>query len=833
MKSVVLKSIGLLAVLGAAFGAGVAFQGSGPSTHKLPELVGDGFTSDRADWRERLPELRATAEGDELRQIALESIELAVSNSSRDQAIELLGWVGLDEYADLLYDMTAEGGQHRLPAVKALGRLGSPAAVEILLELYQLKDPAIQYELLQALGNTGDPQALAILEAELDNDHYAASAAWGLGLHGTDEAARILDAAFRDQRNRDQLYSLASALASFPPEDLGGPRATLHEALHRGSQSQRQAAMNALAAVKDPQVYEALAEALESSNASIQTDAISAMGTLNEPRAVPGLEKIARYGSARVRSQAVWALGAMDNDEAREALISIVETGPADTASSAAGAFRDLDGEGVTEVLAWAIDSRGTMVRDAARNRLFQGPWTDGGPPDEVLGLARDFLGAPSGWSGQVYTFLLEHGTSADLRLCLDVLRNGTSQQRSEALWAFQSKPDLLTDDLLFELLEDGDPNVRRTALQTLQSRGEDATEDLEGVLIARLESGELGQGWDDAESILAGMGTPSANKALMRRISEGTDAEARRALQAVVYNGDADQVSALADVLRRSDDPMERQRIYDSILYSNAPGLEEFVDLALEDDTPGVKAQAVYTLGRIGTSEARGTLMDLLEDEDIGVRGASLQALATMGGKEAEGLLLDAMDDPEMASTAVSGLQTLGTRAAREALVDVAAHSEDVNLRTQALYAVSWSGGREGEEAIIAAMSDDDETVRQTAFSAIQSVGTSRAAEALGEQLAQMDPEDPMAYQAASALRSMGGSAATEHQDRIEEILGSNDTGMWGLGSLGYLDGLGYLDAYTEPELLIAAEGNVIEPETLSDEVSDEDWGDTGMIIE
>ena len=419
------------------------------------------------------------------------------------------------------------------------------------------------------------------------------------------------------------------------------------------------------------------------------------------------------------------------------------------------------------------------------------------------------------------------------------MLRNGSSQQRSEALWAFQSKPDLLTDDLLFELLEDGDPNVRRTALQTLQSRGEDATGDLEALLIDRLESGDLGQGWDDAEQILASMGTPSANKALMRRVAEGTDAEARRALQAIVYNGDADQVSGLADLVRSSDDPMERQRIYDSILYSNAPGLEEFVDLALEDDNPGVKSQAVYTLGRIGTPESRETLMELLEDEDVGVRGASLQALATMGGKEAEDLLLDAMHDPEMASTALSGLQTLGTRSAREALVDVAAHSDDVNLRTQALYAVSWSGGREGEEAIIAAMSDEDETVRQTAFSAIQSVGTSRAAEALGQQLSQMDPEDPLAMQAASTLRSMGGSAASEHEDLIEEILGSNDTGgMWGLGGMGYLDGLGYLelelegghDSYPD-EARINAQGDVVDPEYL--EETDATWGDTGLIIE
>jgi len=786
MRTWILRIVGVTTLCALSFGMGVGFDSTGPISVKAG--VEDFGDLDRASWRELLPELRASADGDDLRRIALETLEAAESDVARAEAIQVLGWVGADADAELLYIMTIEGSttiQHE--AIEALGHLGTPSAVDYLLVLYERNDRAYSNQVLSALGSSGSREGLQILKEGLDDPQRHSWAAWGLAANGSVEAARLLVDAF-EHGDSSRAWGHASALATFPAESVPAARASLHRALRSSDSDRRQAAMSALAQVKDPHIYDALVAGTKSQNSNVQYQAINALGTLGDKRAVPVLEKIARDGSARVRTTAVYAIGTIGGDDGRMALIELVEVGPSDTAGAAANSFHDLTEPDVVDVLLWAIDNRGTQVRDQARNRLFSYGWPVGEVPEEILDIARDHIRHAGGnvWAGNAYTFLLQHGDGGDEEMIREILFEGSTQQKSDALYALQSQPNLLSNDLLLRLVEDGDPNVRRAALAALQSRGDEVSEDLQDVLLKRLEDGNGGSGWDDTEQALASLGTDSARRALMNRVQGGTDQEARRALSAIVYSGDAEQIDELLDILHGSEDEAVRRRIYDTVLYSNAPNVEEFVQEALAEDDPWLASNAVGALGRLGTPDSRDQIRDLLDHDAIEVRSAALSAMATQGGPGAEKVLLDALHDDEMSSYALSGLQSLGTKGARDALIDVARNSDDENLRTQALYSVAWNGGTEGEQAIIEALSDDSDNVRSTAIYAVQSAGSTAGARALGDVLEEMDEEDPQRMQAAQVLRGLGGDVAAEHEELLTEILdtGSDsmayDTGMY-----------------------------------------------------
>ena len=785
MRNIVIQVVGVTTLCALSFGLGVGFDRAGPEALQI-ERAEDFGQLDRAGWRDQLPALRASAEGDELRLIALDTLAAAESDVALAEAVQVLGWVGADEDADLLYEMTIEGSTTvSQEAVQALGHLGTPSAVDALIELYERKDTRYRHQVLAALGSSGSPEGLRILEAALDDPAQNSWASWGLAANGSPEAARVLVRGFREAPS-DRAWGYANALATFPSSSVPAARAALRSAVVGGDSTKRQAAMSALAGVRDPAIFDTLIDAAKSSNANVQSQAISALGTYGDPRAVPVLEKLAKDGSARVRTSAVYAIGTIGGDEARYALVELVEIGPSDTAGAAAAAFPDLTEPDVVEVLLWAIDNRGTQVRDQARSRLFSNGWPTGGVPEEILDIAREHIANSGGntWAGNAYTFLLQHGDRDDEQMILEILFEGSAQQKSDALYALQSQPHLLSNDLLLRLLEDGDPNVRRAALSALQSRGDEVSEELQEVLLDRLAEGNGGMGWDDTEQALASLGTDSARRALMDRVEGGTDQEARRALSAIVYSGDAEQIDELLDVLESTEDEAVRRRIYDTILYSNAPNVEAFVQHALDEEDPWLASTAVGALGRLGTPDSRDQIRDLLDHDALEVRSAAMSAVAQQGGRDAERILLDGLEDPEMSTYALSGLQTLGTKGAREALIDVARESDDESLRTQALYAVAWNGGTEGESAIIEALDDDSETVRSTAIYAIQSAGSTNGARALGDLIADGDPEDPNIVQAASVLQGMGGDAAEEHQELIEEILGSSaDSMQWDSG--------------------------------------------------
>ncbi len=759
------------------FGLGTLF--SGTNTPQAGTTETTAHADAEATWRAALQAARTTADAGSLRSHALEVLNTADGDLALADAVELLGWVAADEDLELLlsFALSGEPALSR-PGLNALGRLGSPAAITDLRTLLDRRD-IDRYGVLLALGATGDPSVLPLLEDRLNDPEMGHAASAALARYGGPSAAQSLARALRtaDLNHSAHIARALGSLADDVPEAseslryvLSGPRTT-----------RRQAALGALAQAGDPVVFDLLLEDLNRGNAAHAAHAAHALGELGDRRAVPALTWAARDGQSEVRYSAMNALAALDLPSADRALLDLVEEASAQVAARAVHALPRVSDDKTLAVLLWAAQNRPTEVKQAVHSRLFSAPWGREGVPEDVLTVAREELSAASwgSWGTDPVGLLLMYGEPSDLVLVEDALRDGNNQARSSAVWSLQQLQTPAADQLLHALADDVEPGVRQAALTALLDRGQDDM--VETKLLTLLDSGTLDYG--STEQLLVRIGTPRAVQAVLDRIEHGTQREWSAAIGAIAQSGSKEQVDRLLAIADRTDNAQLKSQILQSVVYSETADLEAVVDRALAADDPMLEATATQALARMGTPESLQTLLELSQADTSETRQSALSALAQVGGDQAEEAMVEALDDPDVSWAAISGLQQLGTRSARDALVNAAQTAEDPSVRAAVLHQLPWMHGIESDALLVSALSDDADEVRTTAISALESLGTTQAAESLAELLSDSNASDSDIAMAAQALQRMGGAVAERHADAIEELVPDDpftvDTGL------------------------------------------------------
>ena len=288
-------------------------------------------------WQAVLDEALATADDTSLRGRALEILNTADADHALAEALEALGWVGEDADIPVL-DSFARSGDPDLsrPAIDALGRLRRDASLQILLDLVGRREIS-QGHVLVALGRSGSPAALEVLSEHLHRNEHVAHAAQGLAMMGSPEAT----AALADGLQRGHPWRvghIARALGS-----LAATSPDAHTALQRvmagPSGPSRGAVLHALAEAKDPLVFDVLIWDLQNASALRASQAANALGALGDPRAVGALANAALEGHGDLRYTSVNALGQLNLAEADRALLKLIEEAPSAVASRAAYAL--------------------------------------------------------------------------------------------------------------------------------------------------------------------------------------------------------------------------------------------------------------------------------------------------------------------------------------------------------------------------------------------------------------------------------------------------------------------------------------------------------------
>ena len=275
--------------------------------------------------------------------------------------------------------LTALGAAARGPdealaarAIDALGRWGTPAAVEPLVALLAHPSPPRRRAAAHALGAIDDPRALAALREALASRELSlvTSAATALGQHGArEDAARLLDIA----RTRAWPASAAAAYG-------------LARLARRG--------------LLEPTLHPRLCELARSRDAFVRANVSTAMAALSAPPCESGapLAWLGPRHAGSVRAAAArWlaaasAAGHVEPARARRELEACIESDPETGPVCEDPAMPPLDD--VADVYAYSADGRRIRSDDLLALRLSDGSVWVG--RTDVLGHVR-IEGAPRG----------------------------------------------------------------------------------------------------------------------------------------------------------------------------------------------------------------------------------------------------------------------------------------------------------------------------------------------------------------------------------------------------------------------------------------------------
>ncbi|HVV88266.1 MAG TPA: HEAT repeat domain-containing protein, partial [Kofleriaceae bacterium] len=216
-------------------------------------------------------------------------------------------------------------------------RLTGSAAVPVLVDNLEGRQPGDPRTVVELLAEVGDPRATTALVDELDRGRVAVA---------TTIAA---------------LARTGDARALVPVLRLVGT----------GDPGVRRAAMTALGPLlgHDPRAADALIERLTDDDEELRVMAAEYLGQIRAKRAVPALvAMIAPSQPERLRHAAIDALGAIGDAGAAPGLIGILRDGPPELGSPAADALSMLDGDGLAAQLAPVVDQlRGPARAHAVR----------------------------------------------------------------------------------------------------------------------------------------------------------------------------------------------------------------------------------------------------------------------------------------------------------------------------------------------------------------------------------------------------------------------------------------------------------------------------------
>jgi HEAT repeat protein len=225
-----------------------------------------------------------------------------------------------------------------------------------------------------------------------------------------------------------------------------------------------------------------------------------------------------------------------------------------------------------------------------------------------------------------------------------------------------------------------------------------------------------------------------------------------------------ADSDTRAADALARalSDTDAEvRAAAADSLDAPNATARRALpaLVLALGDSNLEVAKAALGALGSIGDATVFDAVAALLNAPDPGVQSAAVQALGALGDKRAVDPLLKALggDDEGVRAAAALALGAVGERSSLPPMLAVLKGDGAARVRAKAARGL---GRPEWADAVLvplkgAACGDRDPAVRAAALTALGTIASAPAAEAIRCGLRDADPEVRAA--AGRALESLG----------------------------------------------------------------------------
>jgi HEAT repeat protein len=645
-------------------------------------------------------------------------------------AIEALGYLHATEAAEMLMAI-AERRDFFLafPAIQALARLGDLGVAPRLVPL--LDDELLRGAVVEALGELGD-ELVAIPLGQLLNQPTAPTEVvadalaglyeryqdrYGAGEHIAGIVRRtlspvgtqnLLDAIHRV--DADRLRGIARVMGW-----LSGPAVERAFTRLLGQPAVRAQVVEALVRY-GAGVVPLLIDQLRAEDLDTRQAAAVALGRIGDRRATRPL--VATLTDPELALPAAGALARLGDGDAFEALLGLLGHVDSAVRQAAIAALNSIGHREMPARIVALLDDANPVIRESAVK--IAGYFGYPECIDRVLERCADPSEAVRRAAIDHLPFFEHPGTTPAL---LHALEFDTPPVRAAAAAALARVEESEALTPLLRALDDGDPWVRYFALRSIGAFENPA---VVPAVIQRLERDPAGQVRLAAIDALGRLDAPEA-LIILRGLSTCTEADmARAAIRALAHARD-DQVMPALESLVRSTESWRRMEAVAAIgMRGGAEAASTIQWVAAADTDRDVVSTAIGALALMGSREGApatasiGALIALtaeparreavisslagLPSRQIGdiatglhhrspdVRRATIEALSRMRHPQASRSVESALEDPapEVRATAVAELRRLGGRSAAKKLLVLARTDPDVEVRHQALLAVT-----------------------------------------------------------------------------------------------------------------------------------------------
>ncbi|WP_437534439.1 HEAT repeat domain-containing protein [Sorangium sp. So ce726] len=635
-------------------------------------------------------------------------------------AATAMGAAGLpDAVSPLLGHLDDTAPEVRAEVARALGRIGDGRAVVPLIGKVQDSVPEVRKATARALGELGDPRAVSALLLALQDasQDVRVEAVTALGRLRSDDATSAI---------ADLVTASPGAAGAFPgarPSDSA-----------TSSNDVREAALRALGRIGSEAAVKALLAALAKDNPAAPRSAVRDALVSAGAAAVPALiAALAAAPSANTAAGAALVLGELKAREALPALVRGMQRGvvPLRHGLRALGALGDpaalpgvleLLGDGDPAVRAEAIRAA-TALLDPARpdgravdpaRALLIDPAT---APDEKLALVQ-LLGRTGSPRAQAALLPLAKARSTPLRLAV-----------IEALGAARAAGTLgaAVDAALLAALDDESADVRlRAAIALSRVAGPGSARPLLQRLTVAAEqdrgalgialSGALSRADDAGSATDAKAANDASGKGLVHDVAAAIASAPDAARDALIEGLGRMPGQAAGAALARmaSAAPIDDRRKIAEALAGHPEAAAALRKLAGDPD-PGVRANAVWSLGAAGDKDALPLLLPLLKDPDVAVAGNAAGAIGRAAGRagqpaRAAAALCAALPDarPYVRANALAALTVAGARCDGDAARDLLARDPAEAVRLAAADHLARSGADDDRRALARCATED-----------------------------------------------------------------------------------------------------------------------------
>jgi hypothetical protein len=482
-------------------------------------------------------------------------------------------------------------------AVIALLRARRPEAFALAEAMVRATDsPETLNDVVEALGDAGDPRAMPLLVAEVERagGDVRRTAMRAIGSLGGEEAIRGL-APYLREGTPEELADVVRALSKIASYPLV---ARIAEVLDDPNAMRRRMALAALHEMGGSDVHALMMGLARGTDVTLAPIALGYLARSHDPEVIALLVQEEEQGVAG--HAGVHALARMDDPRAVAALRRLAASGDRDAREAALDAMLSNP-----DTRAEAREVRIAELRrspDKARWEDLSG--LAGDPSDEAQKAVADYVSLPNAQQGLRSRLLIQATPETLERIADRAKRTGDAALANTALAAMAEQADPRFAPALRQAARYGDAEARQTALRGLAALGDDS---LPAAIRELARSGRT-----DDRSLAVELARTVGDGATLTALARSGDADvAVSALGALEEHDPAEALAVAWRAYERSDADVRSSILAQAQSWSAAT-LVPLCTMAMRDANPETAMRAVQTMATLDAPEAERALFDV-----------------------------------------------------------------------------------------------------------------------------------------------------------------------------------------------------------------------------